>query len=73
MRRARDSETTVDEDEVEQFVSLERFGAIIVCCRIVENGIAEPSSGSNVGVSQFDSLVEFVVLNKLGCVLVPLK
>ena len=73
MRRARDSEAAVNEDEVEQFVSLERFGAVIMCCCVVENGVAEPGSGSNVGVSQFDSLVEFVVLTKLGCVLVPLK
>lgn len=72
MRRARDSEATVDEDEVEQFVGLERLDAVIVCCCIVENGVAEPSSGSNVGVSQFDSLVELVVLKKLACVLIPL-
>jgi hypothetical protein len=69
---AGDSEATVDENEVEQFVSLERLDAVIVCCCVVEDWIAEPSSGSNVGVSQFDSLVELVVLKKLACVLIPL-
>ena len=73
VRGARDSESTVDEDEVEQFVCSEWFDAVLVCCCIVENGVAEPGGGSNVGVSQFDSLVELVVFYKHCCVLVPLQ
>ena len=71
VRRTRDSEAAVDENEVEQFVSLERFDAVIMCCCVVEYCVAEPGSGSNVGMSQLDSLVELVVFHKHCCVLVP--